>query len=54
MKVKYTTPKTSSVSIVCDNIIASSEERDLCNEWCKHWHFCQDRQVGKNCSDKKY
>ena len=54
MKVKYTIPKTSSVSIVCANIIASSEERGLCNERCKHWHFCRDRQVGKDCSDKEY
>jgi len=54
MKAKYITPKTSEISIAYSNILVASGNNFSCNEWCKHWHFCQDRLKGKDCSDKEY
>ena len=54
MRIKYIIPKTNSVSIICSNILVASKGDFNCNGFCKHWHFCQDRLIGKDCPDKKY
>lgn len=54
MKARYITPKTSEVSIACSNILVASEDNFICSDGCKHWHFCQDRRIGKDCPDKEY
>ena len=58
MKANYTTPDTKAFSIVCENIIASSNNGEkgtlVCSEFCKHWHFCLDRKPDRLCPDKEY
>lgn len=55
MKRDYVSPETKIISISCNNIIAASCNIPYtCNELCRHWHFCQDRGIGKACADKKY
>ena len=53
---KYIRPCITIVSINNINILCSSDAGmdHICSEFCKHWHFCQDRCRGKYCSDKKY
>ena len=34
--------------------IMSSEKAYICNENCKLWHICRDRQKLKRCFDYKF
>lgn len=52
---KYIKPYITVIEIKDSKILCSSSSTDyVCSEFCKHWHFCQDRHGGKYCSDKKY
>lgn len=52
---KYIKPCITIVSINKTDILCSSDTyKYLCSESCKLWHLCQDRTLGKYCSDKKY
>lgn len=53
----YVKPETIIFITSVSNIIANSYGNSLghhCNDWCKHWHYCRDRQEGRYCRDKKY
>ena len=56
MKNKYQIPKMIVVSIEDNDLICSSigGARYECNDFCKLWHICRDRQQGKYCTDKIY
>ena len=56
MKNKYQTPKMIVVPIEDNDLICSSIDgaRYECDNFCKLWHICRDRQQGKYCLDKKY
>ena len=51
----YIKPCITVTEIRDSGILCSSSSMDcICSESCKHWHFCQDRLIGKHCLDKKY
>ena len=51
----YITPQTVVIPVNTTGLLCSSyKRRGICTEWCKHWHFCRDRQVGKECDEKTY
>ena len=53
----YIKPKTTIFITSVSNIIADSYGNSLgrtCSEWCIHWDYCIDRQVGRYCRRKKY
>lgn len=52
MKAKYITPSAETIVFKCLSPIAASA--DHCDEFCKYWHFCKDRIIGKICYDKRY
>lgn len=52
MKAIYITPSTKTIVVKLVGPIAASA--DTCNDFCKYWHFCKDREFGKNCCDKRY
>ena len=57
MKKKYVHPTIEAILIDYTNAIASSvvvNSKDTCSRYCKHWHFCLDRQEGGLCHDKEY
>lgn len=61
MKKTYVVPKSDLIEIGCEGIIASSGSYNSsidkhycrCDENCKIWHICLDRQLYKTCLDKK-
>lgn len=54
-RLKYIKPEISICNIQTTQIIASSNEvGGFCDDWCKLWHICQDRQRDKKCKDKEY
>ena len=54
-RLEYIKPEISICNIQPTKIIASSDEyAGYCNDWCKLWHICRDRQLGKLCKDKEY
>ena len=59
MKKEYIKPSMGVYAMQPSNIIASSASitdtlPGICNEWCKLWHICRDRQKYKKCYDKQY
>lgn len=56
MKANYQIPKMIVVSIEDNDLICSSicGAHYECNDFCKLWHICRDRQRGKYCTDKIY
>ena len=34
-------------------IMSSNKEKYTCNEYCKLWHICRDREKSKLCFDYK-
>ena len=53
-RLQYIKPEISICNIQPTQIIASSEYAGYCDDWCKLWHICHDRQRGKMCKDKEY
>lgn len=52
---KYITPCITVVEIRDSRILCSSSSMEhICSEFCKHWHFCQDRREEKYCLNKEY
>lgn len=52
----YLKPKTKVVNIhekqlVCASYVAPKDRR--CDLFCKYWHICRDREIGKVCWDKE-
>lgn len=35
-------------------IMSSNNEKYICDEYCKLWHICRDRQKLKKCFDYKF
>lgn len=56
MKKEYIKPSMGVYDMQPSNIIASSTNTGprMCNEWCKLWHICRDREKYKECYDKEY
>ena len=47
---KYISPNTEIV--VCSHsTILTASIIARCNNWCKLWHICRDRENGKPCGD---
>lgn len=60
MKKTYVVPESNLIEIGCEGIIASSGSYSdtaknccRCDEDCRIWHTCLDRQLYKTCFDKK-
>lgn len=52
---KYIKPYVTTISINRTNILCSSGTyKYICSDFCKLWHICRDRAIGKYCPDKKY
>lgn len=52
---KYIKPNIRSIGVESCNILVSSNKADICDEYCKLWHICRDRDKnkGKMCNDFK-
>jgi hypothetical protein len=55
MKNKYTKPITEVYNLRRVSILTTSTySQTTCDELCKFWHICRDRNLYKPCSDKEY
>lgn len=55
MKQEYIKPTITVFRVESDGIICSSDVHPhICNDDCKIWHICSDRERGNFCFDKKY
>lgn len=55
MKKVYKKPQIKVVDIKPTKILTSSSQyAGCCDDCCKYWHICRDREKGKLCKDKKY
>lgn len=51
---KYIKPNIRSIGVESCNILVSSNNKaNICDEYCKLWHICRDRELGKLCKDFK-
>ena len=51
MKAKYKSPEISIITAPCSMLVSSAHP---CNNNCRLWHTCRDRERGKICGDFKY
>lgn len=51
---QYNKPIIKIFQCVGSQPIMSSNKEYLCNEYCKLWHICRDREKLKRCSDYKF
>lgn len=49
-KIKYINPNINIIAVPC-SMLASSTKNYPCNKYCKLWHICRDRELGKICED---
>ena len=51
---KYIKPNIRSIGVGSYNILVSSNNKaNICDAYCKLWHICRDRELGKLCNDFK-
>jgi hypothetical protein len=51
---QYSKPIIRIFRCVDSQPIMSSKKAYTCNEYCKLWHICRDREKLKTCFDYKY
>ena len=54
MKVKYKSPDINIIEAPCYILVSSAEKDHPCSNYCKFWHICRDRELGKICADFQY
>ena len=54
-KRKYIEPKCAVIE--CSGLMlyagSNNPKQYECNQWCRHWHLCRDREPGTYCRDKE-
>ena len=53
--IHYIKPEITVINISAESMIAYSGYKVRpCNELCRYWHICRDREYNKECPDKEY
>ncbi len=53
-KNEYIKPNMSITAVPCSMLSSSIYKDHPCNNYCKFWHICRDREWGKICEDFRY